>query len=564
MSLKAELLRKQQEVNKTSKLSASDPFKVFNSRSTNDKKKLGDKIKSKNEDNKSEPKTPTVTNEELEMLAKSKRVLEAKAKLYDRMTASGGALNSDDRCLVRFNQKKQDDRQNKPQECSSSESDNDSEDSVTNNVQPDDDDDDKWTEYVDCLGRTRRCLKEDLDFFKRKDKDLVQVGRERSIADEEKSSTPGWFVDTKGISSADLPLYKASTVRIDDDALSMISKSTKADEMRQKWEQKEQDNINRDELHYQDILFNEARTHGVGFYAFSSDKSERLKQQHALEIEREKTLDAQRKRDQIRLNREKLIADRVFAAKNRQRARLGLPPLEREETNSMVKEEEKPEESKEERKRRKKEEKERLKKEELDRKREEKRKQHIRKWDQGKDGVQNRKAVSNSDSDEWEYKPEKPEPMSQEQWNEMKRAERHKEFAPPTSAFDDKLSSINETIPFNRFTTIKPKAFKRRNAEPIANMFNEPIHNELDGNDFPVDDDHIEERTKKRGAEIAPPPTFDYYGPISSSSRPKTHIPSNDISSSIDAGLQFLRKKSDKSSLVTKQSWVANKTYKES
>lgn len=555
MSLKAELLRKQQEVNKTNKLSASDPFKVFNPRGANDKKKLGDKIKSKNENSKPEPTAPIVTNEEMEMLAKSKRILEAKTKLYDRMTASGGALNSDDRCLVRFNQKKQDDRQNKPLESSSSESDNDSEDSILN------EDDDKWTEYTDCLGRTRRCLKEDLAFFKRKDQDLVHVAREKSIANEEKPSQD-WFVDTKGISSADLPLYKASTTGIDDDSLSMISKSTKADEMRQQWEQKEQDNINRDEIHYQDVLFNEARSHGVGFYAFSSDKSERLKQQHALETEREKTLNAQKQRDQVRLYREKIIADRVFAAKNRQRARLGLPPLDQEEINK-ANDEEKSKESKEERKRKKKEEKERLQKEELDRKREAKRKQHIRKWDQGKDGVQSRRMVSDSDSDEWEYKPEKPEPMSQEQWNEMKRAERNKEFAPPTSSFDAE-PIINEMNSFNRFTTIKPKAFKRRNAEPVANMFNEPIRNELDGNDFPVDDYRNEDRSNKRGAEIAPPPTFDYYGPTSSSCRPKTHVPpNNDICSSIDAGLQFLREKSDKGIVGTKQSWVANKTYEQ-
>lgn len=536
LSLKAELLRKQQEVSKTTKPSATDPFQVFNSKRPNDKKKHSAKPKNVTEP---VPEVSTKRDEDVEMLAKSKRVLEAKARLYDRMTASGGSLNSDDRCLVRFNQKKQDERTTKPIESSSESSSDDEHDNSF-----DDDDDNKWTEYTDCLGRTRKCLKEDLEFFRKKDQDLEQVAKERNPVNNEK---PAWFVDTKGISSSDLPLYTPPVD--DDDTLSMISKSTKAEEMRQHWELKEQENVHRDQIHYQDVLFDEARTHGVGYFAFSNDQSERLKQQAELETEREKTLDAQKQRDQIRINRERIIAERVFAAKNRQRARVGLPPLDREEL-MKAEEKEKVDESKEERKRKKKEEKERLKREEEDRKREEQRLQHLRPWDQGKDGVRTRKPLSDSDNDEWTYKPEKPEPMSQQQWNEMKREERNPEFAPVEQ-------------PSNRFTTIKPKTFKRRNAEPVGNMFSEPIRNELDGNDFPVDDDRGDDRSKRTRAEIPPPPTFDYYGPTSSGSRPKTHNPKPDISASIDAGLRFLRDKADKSTIVTKQAWVTNTSYEQ-
>lgn len=577
--MKAELLRKQQEVSKTNKPTATDPFKVFNPKRSN----LSGEKKKRNESAKPKSATETVperislkeTVEDSEMLAKSKRILEAKARLYDRMTASGGSLNSDDRCLVRFNQKKQDERSIKPISDDSSESDSDNERHTKPLQEDDDDDDEKWTEYTDCLGRTRKCLKEDVDFFRKKDQELAQVAKDRSATKDDSpppssSQDQKWFIDTKGISSADLPFYKSANPAGDDDTLSMFSKSTKAEEMRQQWERKEQENYDRDQIHYQDVLFDEARTHGVGYYAFAVDENERLKQQNELQAERERTLQAQKQRDQVRENREKILADRIFAAKNRQRARSGLPPLDREE---MRKAEEKEKEDKlnEERKLEMEKEKNLRKKEKLESEREGKRQQHLRPWDHGKDGAPStRKFDSDSDDDtEWKYKPEKPEPMSQEQWNEKKRLERNPEFAPPAAAAAVAAIPVEtdfeypDSKSFNRFTTIKPKTFKRRNAEPVGNMFNAPIRNELDGNDFPVDDDRTEEVKHKR-TEIPPPPTFDYYGPTSSGSRSRTQNPNNDISSSIDAGLKFLREQSDKGNLGTKQAWVANTSYEQS
>lgn len=270
-----------------------------------------------------------------------------------------------------------------------------------------------------------------------------------------------------------------------------------------------------------------------------------------LEDERDKTLDEQQKREQVRLMREKMIADRVFAAKNRQRARLGLPALSRDEFEAAEK---KPDaEADLDPKQKKKEEKKQKKKEKQEKVRDEKRQQHIRPWDQGKDGIVAGRSSAfdeeKSDDEKWEYKAEKPEPMSQEQWNERQRAGRNPDFAPPSF----------ETS-FNRFTTKKPKPLKRRNETACENMFNEPIRNELDGNDFPPDEN---DTNKRRRAEIAPPPTFDYYGPASGS-KPKHKTENANISDSIEAGLRFLREKSDKSGPgATKQSWVANTAYEE-
>lgn len=574
LSLKAELLRKQEEVNKIKKPNVLDPFAARFSKHIPKSKK--DKKKSEEKP----PKTPSSERvksgkqieEDQEMLVKSKKILEAKAKLYDRMTNSGGSLNSDDTCLVQFNKKKQDDRQ--PIESSES----DSDDHYNNESDQDDDGDGKWTEYTDCLGRTRKCLKEDVEFFKKKDRDLAETAKQRSNNQNDEIKKTPWIIDTKGDdTSVDLPVYKSTN---DDDTMSMMSEASKMEKMRIQWETTELDNLNRDQIHYQDVLFDEARTHGVGYYGFSTDMDERRKQQKILEEEREKTLDEQKKREEVRLTREKIIADRVFAAKNRQRARLGLPALLREEFEESEKGNDKSEQKPEaDQKQKKKDEKKLKKKEKLEKEREEKRQHHVRPWDHGKDGIDNvpsRSSAFDDDDDddnvaEWKYEAEKPEPMSQEQWNELQRAQRNPDFAPPSTESFNRFTTIKSkhfaspppppsTESFNRFTTIKPKPIKRRNETAVNNMFNEPIRNELDGNDFPLDENDA--ANKRRRAEIAPPPTFDYYGPTSGS-RPKVKSKNADLSDSIEAGLRFLREKSDKHGPGTKQAWVANTTYEE-
>lgn len=107
-----------------------------------------------------------VSHEDSELLKKSRRVLEAKSKLYDKMCRTGGSLNSDEHGLVMFNQKKQSNSMRLRDYRSSSD-----EDVPTDRFS--DAEDGEWVEYTDCLGRTRKCLKEDLDFFKKKDQDLA-------------------------------------------------------------------------------------------------------------------------------------------------------------------------------------------------------------------------------------------------------------------------------------------------------------------------------------------------------------------------------------------------------
>lgn len=77
-----------------------------------------------------------------------------------------------------------------------------------------------------------------------------------------------------------------------------------------------------------EIILLEARTHGVGYYSFSKDEEERAKQQEALKKLRDETEAKQKRAQELKAIREKQLAARIKAAKDRRRARLGLPPEE--------------------------------------------------------------------------------------------------------------------------------------------------------------------------------------------------------------------------------------------
>lgn len=368
----------------------------------------------------------------------------------------------------------------------------------------------------------------------------------------------------------------------DDDTMSMLSKSSKIDEIRQNWEKQEAENVTKDYVHYQGVLFDEARTHGVGYYAFSTDEAERANQQKELEASRLKTLASQKERENQRLAREKIIGERVKAAKNRQRARLGLPPLEGKFStrqtnfffaNTQTFSSDNPEPTEQEllskaaeEKQKRKEEKAKRKKEQEEKLKDTERKKHIRPWDKDKSGVrQSHPSDDESDDDdddeeEWAYKPER-EPMSQEQWNERERTKRNMEFAPMPET--ETTATKRHSNPFTRptpaadyeeyenktlnFTTKKRKPFVIR-----------PVHTEQSTVGTPINDELIDKYiASRRGAEIAPPANLDDAGTFAK--KPKRNEAT--IESSIEAGLKFLREQSDKGTLSTKMKWTSNADY---
>jgi len=75
------------------------------------------------------------------------------------------------------------------------------------------------------------------------------------------------------------------------------------------------------------LYFSEARQHGVGYFAFSTDDAERRAQQTALKNLRSETEKQQAATNAARQRRAELLNKRLRAAHNRKRARDGLPPL---------------------------------------------------------------------------------------------------------------------------------------------------------------------------------------------------------------------------------------------
>lgn len=532
LSLKAELLRKKEEASKSNTNQSLNTFVP---------KKLTKISKNDNKKESSVKETKDLTeSEDSALLLKSKKMLEAKCKFYDRMVTSGGKLNSDENCLVMFNKKKQ---SSKYDERSSG----DSSDDDRNNSYDAKNAGEEWVDYTDCFGRTRKCLRKDLDFYKKKD----------DVTAENIQPTDKFYVDKVG----EEVLVEEEPPRIEETHIEdELTNETTLKLLKEQWEKREVENTEKDFVHYQDVLFDEARTHGVGYYEFSTDEVERAKQRKELDSIREATVLEQKKRMDQKLTRDKMIADRVKAARNRQRARLGLPPEEEEASDKKTTADDLYDKTQEE-ERKKKEEELKLEKQLENKIKDNERKRHVRPWDEGK----------SKNSENWTPFVDK-EPMSQEQWNTKKRSERLNEFAPvyepelteneirfvpePKAPGTDEFKYYEEE---NKNLYFSSKKRVTKNTESYSN----PIVNELSnsGESDDMDDDDDEERSGPKRAEIPPPPTFDYYGPTSSSFSKREKKPKPNLENSIEAGLKFLREQSDKGQFGTKQKWTTNTDY---
>lgn len=366
VSLKAELLRKQQEVRKlvTDSAAASDGSAPVNCAKFREKpvKKLTIHEKSnRNVATRAEKdaKSADVDPEEVAQLKKSQDALVAKSKLYEDLMKGKQVLEGK-QVLVNFDEKR------KEEESGDEES-----------------DDDDWTEFTDALGRTRKCLKEDLKYYQDQNKHLEKLTQAANTCQpkpEADNKAPAGF-------SAEL-----------------LSSDMKRELLRKQWEEEEQELAGKSDIHYQDILFSEARQHGVGFFRFSSDEATRAAQLSDLEATRTATLDARAKAKEVARLRKRQFKMRLRMTENRKRESQGLPPLPLDNLSSDdeadTTDEAQANASQQ-----------AAVSDLVARKLEEIRKANkTREWDVGKDGQ-----------------------MSQDEWVAKKREERITEFAPPTS-----------------------------------------------------------------------------------------------------------------------------------
>ncbi|XP_028939330.1 coiled-coil domain-containing protein 174 [Antrostomus carolinensis] len=241
--------------------------------------------------------------EEEDMLDKSRKKLEEKAKLYEKMTKGDFPdEETEDLYLVDFTQKIID-KQHEVQELHQSEAarktlEKETDDEETQpemEIPPPEDPDEEWVDYVDFLGRSRRCMKKDLPSLLKMDQELQ--GKRQGL-----------------------------------DGNTLLSEDMRKELQRQQWEKEEEEALRKPmgPIHYEDIRENEARQLGVGYFAFSRDKELRNKQRATLDMLREQTLDQRTKREQLKEKRKAALDARLSKLRARKIKKLREAGLEEE------------------------------------------------------------------------------------------------------------------------------------------------------------------------------------------------------------------------------------------
>ncbi|KAM9271997.1 coiled-coil domain-containing protein 174 [Cariama cristata] len=299
VDLKAELFRKQEEFKKEKLLKDAGIF--AKPRTSNKKPSIWNK-QNTGVANRAEKDVEQKTEEE-HILDKSRKKLEEKAKLYEKMTKGDFPdEETEDLYLVDFTQKIID-KQHEVQELYQSEaarktSEKETDDEETQpemEIPPPKDPDEEWVDYVDFLGRSRRCMKKDLPSLLKLDQEL-----------QGKRQGP--------------------------DGNTLLSEDMRRELQRQQWEKEEEEALRKPmgPIHYEDIRENEARQLGVGYFAFSRDKELRDKQRATLDMLREQTLDQRTKREQLKEKRKAALDARLSKLRARKIKKLREAGLEEE------------------------------------------------------------------------------------------------------------------------------------------------------------------------------------------------------------------------------------------
>ncbi|XP_009997612.1 PREDICTED: coiled-coil domain-containing protein 174 [Chaetura pelagica] len=299
VDLKAELFRKQEEFKKEKLLKDAG---IFTKPKTANKKPSIWNKQNTGVANRAEKDVEQKTEEE-HILDKSRKKLEEKAKLYEKMTKGDFPdEETEDLYLVDFTQKIID-KQHEAQELYQSEAarkslEKESDDEETQpetEIPPPEDPDEEWVDYVDFLGRSRRCMKKDLPSLLKMDQELQ--GKRQGL-----------------------------------DGNTLLSEDMRRELQRQQWEKEEEEALRKPmgPIHYEDIRENEARQLGVGYFAFSRDKELRNKQRATLDMLREQTLDQRTKREQLKEKRKAALDARLSKLRARKVKKLREAGLDEE------------------------------------------------------------------------------------------------------------------------------------------------------------------------------------------------------------------------------------------
>ncbi|CAN9511673.1 unnamed protein product [Ophioblennius macclurei] len=352
--------------------------------------------------------------EEQNTLDTARRKLEEKARLYDQMTKGDFPdEETEGLFLVDFTQK----IINKKRETfARREAEEDERDCCSSPVPPPQNPDEEWVDFVDALGRSRRCMKKDLPDFKRLDQDF------------------------KGKSG----FISASTDK------TLLSEDMRRELQRQEWEREEEEAMKKPvgPIHYEDIRGQEARDLGVGYFAFSQDQEQRRKQRETLDMLRDQTTDQRTKRERLKDKRQAILKARLAKVRQRKNKKAKLDGTEEEDKEEEIQEEDEdyeptgpfplPEECSEASI---------LNKVEVEiqeRKDTKPGVPHVREWDRGKEFMFS-------------------------EWKSRRRDERESEFAPPSAYYnDEKLTRPKPMKTFNQQNKPTPSFKWSKSSEEVS------------------------------------------------------------------------------------------------
>lgn len=311
----------------------------------------------------------------------AKRKLEEKAKLYEQM--SKGDFPDEETeglFLVDFTQKIIDKKKETLSQQAAEREREEEDRGSASPIPPPENPDEEWVDYVDSLGRSRRCMKKDLPSFQRMDLDLNKTGK------------------------------------VPDDQKTLLSEDMRRELQRQEWEREEEEAMKRPvgPVHYEDIRAQEARELGVGYFAFSHDEEERRKQRDTLDMLRDQTTEQRTKRERLKEKRQALLQARLAKVRQRKMKKAKLDGIDDEEE---TKEENEPEEEEPEPLLEDVPEVSIVKKVEVEVQERRDTKPgvpYIREWDRGKE-------------------------FMFDEWKDRRRKERDSEFAPPSAYFNDDI-----------------------------------------------------------------------------------------------------------------------------
>ncbi|XP_032066858.1 coiled-coil domain-containing protein 174 [Thamnophis elegans] len=292
VDLKAELFRKQEEFKKEKLL--KDAGVYVKPKTVNKKPTIWTK-QNKGVSDRAE-KDVEQKIEEQQTLDKSRQKLEEKAHLYEQMTKGDFPdEETEELYLVDFTQKIIDKRREVQELCASETArkamggeNGEGERLSEAEIPPPQNPDEEWVEYVDYLGRSRRCMKKDLPFLLERDK----LNQDERPGNEKKT---------------------------------LQSEDMRRELQRQEWEREEEEALNKPmgPIHYEDIRENEARQLGVGYFAFAREQTLRKKQMDTLEMLREQTIGQRAKREHLKEKRKANLEARLSKIRAKKRLKDG-------------------------------------------------------------------------------------------------------------------------------------------------------------------------------------------------------------------------------------------------